>query len=176
MMYIKVDKNGDPVDYPLIWENVVYLLEKSDFTDEDLKEHNLAVILNYAHPMNNKPGENFSRGVIVKNEDGDIEQIWDITKKTVAEKVREWVLGPRHTRLMTSDWTQTKDAPLTSEQVEKWAVYRQQLRDITDTYDFETIESAAEIEWPTPPDAESSVTKWGETLPGFVPPSDTTPE
>jgi hypothetical protein len=172
-MYIKIDENGDPIEYPLIWDNVAQLIGTPAFTDDDLKEHNLALILNYIQPDICKPDTKYSRSDIVKNENGDIEQIWNITKKTVAEKVREWVLGPRETRLMTSDWTQGKDAPLTPEQVEEWAVYRRQLRDITDTYDFETIESAADIEWPIPPSTESKVSKWGEVPPGIVAPSDT---
>lgn len=36
--------------------------------------------------------------------------------------------------LQKSDWTQLPDAPLTEEQKTLWATYRQELRDITDTF------------------------------------------
>jgi hypothetical protein len=44
-------------------------------------------------------------------------------------------------RLLTEcDWTQLPDAPLTDEQKQVWATYRQQLRDIPET--FENPEAA----------------------------------
>jgi hypothetical protein len=52
----------------------------------------------------------------------------------------------RNTLLATSDWTQIPNGPLTAEQQQAWAVYRQELRDITSQsgYPFNVI-------WPTPP-------------------------
>lgn len=52
----------------------------------------------------------------------------------------------RNTRLYDSDWTQIPNNPLTSEQQQAWAVYRQELRDITmqPGYPFNVV-------WPTPP-------------------------
>ena len=67
---------------------------------------------------------------------------------------RQWVpdsilagVGVRSNRdrlLLASDWTQLPDAPLAAKAA--WAVYRQELRDITDQpgYPFNII-------WPTPP-------------------------
>jgi len=48
--------------------------------------------------------------------------------------------------LQKSDWTQVPNGPLTAEQQQAWAVYRQELRDITSQsgYPFNVI-------WPTPP-------------------------
>lgn len=48
--------------------------------------------------------------------------------------------------LQKSDWTQLPNGPLTEQQQEAWAVYRQELRDITSQsgYPFNVI-------WPTPP-------------------------
>lgn len=46
----------------------------------------------------------------------------------------------RHTRfvlLSSADWTQMPDSPLSAEQKQAWAVYRQQLRDFPDTCDPE---------------------------------------
>lgn len=47
----------------------------------------------------------------------------------------------RDRRLAASDWTQLPDAPLSDEQKAAWAVYRQALRDMTETAG----------DWPEPP-------------------------
>lgn len=48
--------------------------------------------------------------------------------------------------LNSSDWTQVVDSPLSSEVKQAWAIYRQELRDITKQIGF-----PAEIEWPVAP-------------------------
>ena len=50
----------------------------------------------------------------------------------------------RNALLLSSDWTQFNDSPLTAPVKEQWAAYRQQLRDITK----QNIDA---IVWPTPP-------------------------
>lgn len=47
--------------------------------------------------------------------------------------------------LTASDWTQVPDSPLSAEQKQQWAVYRQALRDFPDTCD------PVNPLWPTPP-------------------------
>lgn len=56
------------------------------------------------------------------------------------------VLPKRQQLLLDSDWTQLPNGPLSTEQQQAWATYRQSLRDITaqSGYPFE-------ITWPTPP-------------------------
>jgi len=56
------------------------------------------------------------------------------------------VISRRNGLLYSSDWTQLPNGPLTAEVQQQWAVYRQQLRDITSQsgYPFNVI-------WPTPP-------------------------
>jgi len=51
----------------------------------------------------------------------------------------------RNTLLKDSDWTQFNDSPLTEEQKDKWKVYRQTLRDIT--------EDLTNVAWPNQPGA-----------------------
>lgn len=70
---------------------------------------------------------------------------------------KQWVLDyptqkaivkrQRDTLLYESDWTQIPNNPLTLAKQEEWAVYRQQLRDITQQsgYPFNVI-------WPTQPE------------------------
>jgi len=52
----------------------------------------------------------------------------------------------RNSLLISSDWTQIPNGPLTQEQQQAWADYRQQLRDITSQsgYPFNVV-------WPTQP-------------------------
>jgi hypothetical protein len=62
------------------------------------------------------------------------------------EKQSSFIKFQRKLLLTNSDWTQIQNNPLTIEQQESWADYRQQLRDITSQpgYPFNVI-------WPTPP-------------------------
>ena len=56
----------------------------------------------------------------------------------------------RHIRdilIALTDWTQVTDSPLTSEQRSAWAVYRQNLRDLPQTYSGD-----GNIPWPALPE------------------------
>lgn len=57
------------------------------------------------------------------------------------------ILKTRNVYLYSSDWTQIPNNPLTTQKQEQWAVYRQQLRDITTQsgYPFNVV-------WPTQPE------------------------
>ena len=56
------------------------------------------------------------------------------------------IKSQRNLLLTNSDWTQIPNNPLTDQQKQDWAVYRQQLRDVTTQsgYPFNVV-------WPTPP-------------------------
>lgn len=62
------------------------------------------------------------------------------------DKQSQDIKTQRKILLLQSDWTQIPNGPLTVEQQEEWAVYRQELRDVTlqSGYPFNVI-------WPTPP-------------------------
>lgn len=82
-----------------------------------------------------------------KPENGEWE--FDFTTKTWIPNVvgqENAVKSERNFLLQQTDWTQIPNNPLTPEKQEQWAVYRQQLRDVTDQpgYPFNVI-------WPTPP-------------------------
>jgi len=57
--------------------------------------------------------------------------------------------GFRSRLLASSDWTQMPDSPLTDEQRQAWATYRQALRDFPATW-----EPAETAEFPDPPGGE----------------------
>ena len=55
-------------------------------------------------------------------------------------------LKERKAKLVSSDWTQLPNSPLSEEAQAAWATYRQALRDITTQADYPT-----QINWPTAP-------------------------
>jgi len=57
------------------------------------------------------------------------------------------VRSQRNATLGNCDWTQLGDAPLTDEQKAEWERYRQDLRDLPQTYS-----RVSEVVWPTPPE------------------------
>ena len=68
---------------------------------------------------------------------------WSFDADRFFDKVRK----QRDEKLAASDWTQTVlDSPLDSDQIEAWATYRQELRDLTDV--LEGIESLDDVPWP----------------------------
>lgn len=72
---------------------------------------------------------------------------WSFDADRFFDKVRK----QRDEKLAASDWTQTvSDSPLDSDQIEAWATYRQELRDLTDVLDG--IESLDDVPWPTKPE------------------------
>ena len=56
------------------------------------------------------------------------------------------VRGQRDGQLRGTDWTQLGDASLGDHTAEDWQAYRQDLRDVPQTYD-----RVSEVVWPTPP-------------------------
>lgn len=89
-------------------------------------------------------------GIAVKFPEKPENTIWDWdTKQWVlsADIASSKVISQRDKLLYESDWTQIPNNPLTPEKQEEWAVYRQQLRDITiqPGYPFNVV-------WPTKPE------------------------
>lgn len=56
------------------------------------------------------------------------------------------IRAQRDNQLFLSDWTQLQDSPLSNEEVELWAIYRQELRDITTQSSY-----PEKVVWPTIP-------------------------
>jgi len=160
MLYIKLDQNGDPTGLPMIQSNIEDLCGTRLLTPDVLAANGYAEIKNCYSCM---PAECqvATKGEIVKNSDGTIEQLWDVREMTPNEKCRTWVDGPRFFKLLNSDWTQLADSPLSDEEKAVWATYRKALRDITDIIDFPNLKSHAGVPWPTPPAITS---KWNATL------------
>jgi hypothetical protein len=62
------------------------------------------------------------------------------------ELLKEVIIAQRSNLLFKSDWTQLPNGPLTQQQQEQWATYRQALRDITAQSGYPT-----NVIWPTKP-------------------------
>lgn len=60
------------------------------------------------------------------------------------------VRAQRNSLLSLSDWTQLADAPLTAEQKQEWAEYRQALRDVPEQAGFPEA-----VVWPSTPETEA---------------------
>jgi hypothetical protein len=167
-LYTYLDEDGNPSGPPLVEENVRHLF--ADYTQAGtvsfsqlsvnlLSTKGLVEIKNSAQPPTEE-WEDIRPGAIVKNPDGTIEQTWIITEISPAEKYRRWIHGQRMHRLVTSDWTQLSDSPLSADDKQAWATYRQKLRDITDTIDLSKLKSHLGIPWPKAP--WNPEDKWGK--------------
>tara|TARA_B110000503_G_scaffold12801_1_gene17427 strand:+ start:14412 stop:14972 length:561 start_codon:yes stop_codon:yes gene_type:complete len=167
--FIKIDEDGNPIESPISHENMEYVLDTKDITEDLLAANGFAVILYDNQPNPKTVGEHqeFYQGNIEKNEDGTIEQRWIITEISKAEKYKRWVDGPRQFKFIMTDWTQLNDAPLTAEQVAAWAAYRSELRNITDTLDWDNLHKPADITWPTAPGPITAIEapKWLDVPP-----------
>lgn len=72
---------------------------------------------------------------------------WKAEQPTEEDAAAAEVREERDTLIATTDWTQVLDAPLTTECVEAFRVYRQALRDITEQEGF-----PLEVTWPEVPE------------------------
>jgi len=80
--------------------------------------------------------------------DGKGVVIQDITTARTTEEVEAQWCGVREERtaiLVSCDWTQFGDAPVSDVKQEEWRVYRQSLRDITEQ------EDPFNVTWPAEP-------------------------
>lgn len=78
---------------------------------------------------------------------------WDSTTASWVfdgERLSKDIRNKRTIYLGTSDWTQVPDAPLTTEQVEAYRSYRQQLRDLPSNLTGNEI-SLEDVAWPILP-------------------------
>ena len=71
-----------------------------------------------------------------------VSEDWVVTASN--EELANWARQRRNELLVASDWTQLPDVPDVTKA--SWALYRQQLRDITEQAGF-----PQNIQWPQPP-------------------------
>ena len=71
-----------------------------------------------------------------------------LARKVSAPPIDPWIKirGKRNGLLTSSDWTQISDNKLSGKQKSQWRAYRNQLREITTTFN-----KAENVVWPHPP-------------------------
>lgn len=152
--YIKIDENGDrDGDGIITAQNIFHIMGQTwDYTEEEVRaagfapvEDSMREVVNGETTMDQEPGD------IVKNDDGTFTQEWVEINIDVQEKKDRFMVATRHNMLGLSDWTQMPDSPLNDADKALWATYRQQLRDLPSTIDWDTITSANDIVYPFPP-------------------------
>tara|TARA_A100001015_G_C14835356_1_gene650282 strand:- start:157 stop:396 length:240 start_codon:yes stop_codon:yes gene_type:complete len=70
---------------------------------------------------------------------------------TDIDEILENIRVTRDYRLQMSDWTQMPDSPLSAERKGEWAIYRQALRELPQTY--ADVASLEDVTFPEPPEA-----------------------
>lgn len=69
---------------------------------------------------------------------------------SVLKTTMQYLRDKRNQKLLISDWTQMPDSPLTESKKQEWATYRQQLRDLPESYTDDN--DIADIIFPSKPD------------------------
>lgn len=68
---------------------------------------------------------------------------------SVLKTTMQYLRDKRNQKLLISDWTQMPDSPLTESKKQEWATYRQQLRDLPESYTDDN--DIADIIFPSKP-------------------------
>lgn len=136
-MQFALVKEGTVEKYPVSQADIRELEETHGIELDTLeKKASVGVIAVYPVDVDRKWNKNYTIGNPVLVGDSWFES-WNETDKDQDEIDdlidRRWVKvrKQRNELLGESDWTQLPDCPLDSQKVQEWAVYRQQLRDIT---------------------------------------------
>lgn len=153
-MFIKIE-NGEPVGHAVVEENFRMLFPDVNFPKiffpHDVEPYGFGIYEFTQVPDVEYPDKRVEISPELRS-DGVYYQTWAIVEMSDDEKTQatetqaNTVRVLRNMRLLHCDWTQGKDAPLTVEQVLAWAMYRQELRDITTQTGFPWS-----VVWPTEP-------------------------
>ncbi len=124
----EVELNGDFVDV-LIFENV----ESSQNDDGDTV---------YKYDLYRIPGLK-NRPALINAIERDIDGWANMAREMEYKKLADAIRIKRNELLSETDWTQTTDAPLSEDKIEKYRIYRQALRDMPEQPSF-----PYGVEWP----------------------------
>lgn len=85
----------------------------------------------------------------IENHKVDLDTL-TVVENPQTENLNYWLRTKRKADLISCDWTQTTDAPLSDSKKAEWATYRQALRDLPATYPNVTDKS--DVTWPSKPE------------------------
>jgi hypothetical protein len=128
--------------------NYNYQISEGDFDGGGNLIHSLNGISDWKDYPENKYWDSGWKEKPTKPEGGYYNwtlQGWVFDSQRFMSDVRE----KRNNLLGSSDWTRLDDTGLSEESKSAWAVYRQELRDITEN--LEDIESLDDVVWPESP-------------------------
>jgi hypothetical protein len=152
--YVMIDENGDRSSDALITaDNMFYIMGSTwNFKLADCLEKGYAPVLDSDRQFINGEGTmEVALGDMIKNADGTFTQLWIDGEIPLEEKRARFMERTRLNLLSQSDWTQVVDSPLSDELKAEYKVYRQALRDLPNSINWETIQSETEISWPKQP-------------------------
>lgn len=129
----------------MIYNYVVYdtdtgLIKKTLTCDESSIQYNHSDTESYTIGNPKESDKHFIDGEFVTGTISEVE-----AKVTLDRGIREI----RESLLLTSDWTQMPDSPLSNEKKAEWAVYRQALRDLP--VNLVDVTLLSEVNFPTKP-------------------------
>lgn len=164
MLYAKIDNSNNVIVYPYTQETfktenpstkVPSDLSSGYIGTEDQIENDYSVVSvdrSSAPDFDNNVEENVETNPTLVN------GVWTQTWNTVAlsaEEIAALAAGQesgmrarRNRRISSSDWTQLEDTPLTADQKADYAIYRQELRDITTHANWPNL---VDTDWPEDP-------------------------
>jgi hypothetical protein len=155
-MIIKLNEQGKPTGFPLLEDNFKQIFSNVVFpkilSPHDVEPYGYGMYEFTQQPTLTNRYDKLVEGEPIRDEQGYWRQQWLVVEQTAEEKIetdkrkRIEIKIKRNQQLTFTDWTRLDDVSLTVEQRAAWAVYRQQLRDITDQAGFPW-----EITWPKPP-------------------------
>jgi len=146
MLYIKLDDDGQPVNHPLLGDNLKQILEVSYIDDTILEKYGYARF-EFTPPA---PNAHTTQTTIYEmHPDGVVRNKVELRPFTQDELINKFIRARRSYLLVECDWTQAPDSPLSAAKKAEWAAYRQALRDLPDLYP--DVQSAEEVEWPEKP-------------------------
>lgn len=148
MRYARVQNNqviDHNRDLPKNWENVsnFYILD-----NETLKEYGWYPFRFVEAPNMDNSVISGSYFEITEDEVVEYQTRRPKTEEEIQEEIEsKWreIREKRNRLLFACDWTQLSDSPLSVEKKEEWAIYRQELRDITN------YASPDQVVWPNEP-------------------------
>lgn len=147
--YIEIGSGGQAVGYPIMAQNLGYVFSGEEITPENMLRHGYQLIVDTPPAINDS--QRLDNTGFSRKEDGVISFDYVVVDLTRQEALDRLIRDRRFQLLAWSDWTQAADSPLTPEKKAAWAAYRQELRNMTTV--FADAVNAADITWPTNPDA-----------------------
>ncbi len=140
-MALALIKNGQISKYPVSQNDIKEIEEQAGFSLDTIeKRDSVGLVPVYGAEIEKKWNKDYSIGNVSLVGDTWFE-FWNESDKpqeeidALIEKKWASIRAERTRYLAISDWTQLPDSPLSQEKMQEWAVYRQQLRDITEQTD-----------------------------------------